>query len=45
MDPYQKSHELNTEFYSSYPPEVIEYEFIKYLIRNNLEYEIDPIKY
>ena len=45
MDPYQKSHELNTEFYSSYPPEVIEHEFINYLIRNNLEYEKDPIKY
>ena len=45
MDPYQKSHELSSEFYSSYPPEVIEHEFINYLIRNNLEYEKDPIKY
>ena len=45
MDPYQKSHELSTEFYSSYPPEVIEHEFINYLIRNKLEYEKDLKKY
>jgi hypothetical protein len=45
MDPYVKSRELNIEFYSSYPPEVIENDFINYLIRNKLEYEKDPIKY
>jgi hypothetical protein len=45
MDPYQKSRELITEFYSSYPPEIIENEFINYLMRNKLEYEKDTKKY
>ena len=36
MDSYEKIYEFNTEFYSSYPPEIIEDAFINYLTLNNL---------
>jgi hypothetical protein len=39
MDSYEKIYEFNTEFYSSYPPEMIEEAFIGYLTRKNFEFK------
>ena len=36
IDSYEKIYEFNTEFYSSFPPEIIEDAFINYLTLNNL---------
>ena len=39
MDPYEKVYEFNTEFFSSYPPKMIEEAFINYLTENELEFK------
>ena len=45
MDEYEQVFANNSEFFSSYNPDMIEEAFIKYLVENNVEHKLNKEKY
>ena len=45
MDDYERLYEFNTEFYTSYDPQIIEVKFANYLRLKEMNNEFTPTKY